>query len=95
MAALIAIAVYLALGVIRVILDYAQPGLNKPDYVTNRNLPVTFLIIVSWPFLFTQDTLFFYRYYKANCARQGLSRVVEFLLIVGLHRRLYKDRWST
>jgi hypothetical protein len=95
MVALIAIVVYLALGVVRVVLDYTQPGLNKPDYAANLNLPVTLLVIVSWPFLFAQDTLFFYRYYKVHCTRQGLSRVVEFILIVGLHRRLYKDRWST
>jgi len=85
-----AIVIYLVIGAARVASDYRQPMINQPAYVRDSNLRLTLIFIITWPLLVLGDTLFFYRYYKANCTSKGLQRIVDFFKTVVLHRRCCK-----
>ena len=92
MSVVIGVVIYIAIGLIRLISDYMQPRYNQPDYVRNPRWWFTLLVVIMWPILFFNDTVFFYRYYKANCTSKGLRRLLEFFQVVVLHRRVYRER---
>ena len=46
---LIGIFIYLVIGVVRVVADFAQPVYNQPDYVRHPTLLMTLLVVVLWP----------------------------------------------
>lgn len=88
----IGIVTYIMIGAIRVVSDHRQPITNRPDYVRNPKLWQTLIIVIIWPLLFFQDTMFFYRYYKANSMTKGFRRIGEFFDVVVLHHRRYRSR---
>ena len=52
---LIAIVVYLVIGILRVGADFAQPLYNQPDYVRRGTPRRVFSAILLWPFLIWMD----------------------------------------
>jgi hypothetical protein len=58
---LIAVIVYLVIGVLRVGVDFAQPIYNQPDYV-RCGIPRRILsAILLWPFLVWMDIAWYLR----------------------------------
>lgn len=46
---LIAFAIYLTIGVLRTLSDFAQPVINQPHYVRHPTVAGILLSIVLWP----------------------------------------------
>jgi len=52
---LIAVVIYLAIGVLRVGADFAQPMYNQPDYVRRGPALRVLSFILLWPLLIWMD----------------------------------------
>ena len=46
---LLALTIYIGVGILRVTLDFAQPRMNQPAYVRNRMWGFALLLVLFWP----------------------------------------------
>jgi len=61
---ILALIIYLSIGIGRVIKHSKQPLHNQPHYIRHPKISLTLLYIATWPLLFIDDIYCFYMRHK-------------------------------
>lgn len=52
---IIAVIIYLLIGIVRIWTDFRQPRINQPIYVKERNVRLIIIYVVTWPLVIYFD----------------------------------------
>ncbi len=86
------VAIYMAIGIIRVVADIIQPVYTRPDYIKHPALPAISKRILLWFPSYIKISAYYIRYYKRKCKSQGLQRVLSFIQAVIMHRDVFRSK---
>jgi hypothetical protein len=87
---LIVIAVYIGIGIAKILYDYKEPIYNQPDYIRHPNVINYLITIIFSPYLWLQDFFYLRRMPKEE-RKKRKERKKLYKLTQSIKKNFYKN----